>query len=702
MLHYRNAKTHNRIIDRHNKTQSQKHNSSNNGSVGNIDNSGGISNPSSNNGISLIKLNNQILEDYEMISEIFSKHFFMRNLTEENRKEVIKEMFLYQMKENSLVLTQGSIGVFFYIIKDGELEVSIDSKVIKVLKKGDSFGELALLHNSVRTSTVISKTDCLCWCLDRRKFRRVIDHINSKNFIETKKFIKSIPVLSNLPSDLISILCSNLLKVYYDAGAYIIREGDTAKCMYIIKEGEVEVKKNGNLVRVLRKNDYFGDHSILLNSNRTMDVISKSKSVIYCITLETLIRMLGDHYLDLLTVSLIKNCFTNSKYFSNFNLNLLDNILNYLEIKKYNRDNIVIKSSSFVNSKIFILLEGNLVDSKTRNLIATRGEIVFEEFLIAYSINKGSIKVVNDIVADPDCLICEADTETFLSSLGMENFADIFQRFNLMNLLMKVPYFSKLNNKALADLLKEGIHDKASSGSVIVRQGQVDPYVYVIKSGRVLAKKDMQSLSCMKFDSHFNDESLFSDNRVLYTVTALTDIEILKISNNKILSFLSEPLLKYHKESYLYRSVDPQLKDLNYIRDLGESTVGEVSLVKCKFSHLYYACKSILKARIAEDKMLDNLVREIELSKTLDHPFVTRVIRTIQSKYHIIMLKEFINGCELFVAMNEIGLFNKTISQFYLTSMLYAIDYLHSNNIIYRDLKPENIIISENVSNNLI
>ncbi len=68
------------------------------------------------------------------------------------------------------VFHQGDHGDRFYVIKDGEAEVVGDGRLIRRLRSGDSFGEIALLHDVLRTATVRARTPLRLYTLDRPHF----------------------------------------------------------------------------------------------------------------------------------------------------------------------------------------------------------------------------------------------------------------------------------------------------------------------------------------------------------------------------------------------------------------------------------------------------------------------------------------------------------------------------------------------------
>ena len=68
------------------------------------------------------------------------------------------------------VFHQGDGGDRFYVIGDGEAEVIGDGRFIRTMGPGDGFGEIALLHHTVRTATVRARTALELYTLDRRHF----------------------------------------------------------------------------------------------------------------------------------------------------------------------------------------------------------------------------------------------------------------------------------------------------------------------------------------------------------------------------------------------------------------------------------------------------------------------------------------------------------------------------------------------------
>ena len=130
---------------------------------------------------------------------------------------------------------------------------------------------------------------------------------------------------------------------------------------------------------------------MILEQEREMDVIARTKCIIYAISIETLKKMVGDQYINVLFLNFIKYSFKNSKCFNCFETNLIEKI--YDSFKAYNLGkNGIAFSQGFIKSKkLIILIEGNLLNSNNKEIIFKRGDILFEEDLINKSDNK-SIK----------------------------------------------------------------------------------------------------------------------------------------------------------------------------------------------------------------------------------------------------------------------------------------------------------------------
>ena len=77
------------------------------------------------------------------------------------------------------VVSQGAGGAGFFVIEEGEAEVTVNGESRATLGPGDYFGEIALLTGSERTATVTAKTDLVCLGMTPWEFRPLVESNSS-------------------------------------------------------------------------------------------------------------------------------------------------------------------------------------------------------------------------------------------------------------------------------------------------------------------------------------------------------------------------------------------------------------------------------------------------------------------------------------------------------------------------------------------
>jgi CRP/FNR family cyclic AMP-dependent transcriptional regulator len=70
---------------------------------------------------------------------------------------------------------EGEIGHEFFVIVDGEIEVTRNGRRVATRSSGDFFGEIALIEEIPRTATVTAKTPLRFFVLTRQAFAEMID-----------------------------------------------------------------------------------------------------------------------------------------------------------------------------------------------------------------------------------------------------------------------------------------------------------------------------------------------------------------------------------------------------------------------------------------------------------------------------------------------------------------------------------------------
>lgn len=102
--------------------------------------------------------------------ELVSKVPFFSNLAHGAIVDVTNMLRRLELPPRAIVVKKGAPGDCMYFIASGEVEVELPDRKVP-LPQGSFFGELALLSNSVRSATVITKTDTALLVLDLLDFR---------------------------------------------------------------------------------------------------------------------------------------------------------------------------------------------------------------------------------------------------------------------------------------------------------------------------------------------------------------------------------------------------------------------------------------------------------------------------------------------------------------------------------------------------
>ena len=640
--------------------------------------------------LELIHEKNPEKEDYDMLYDIISKHFFLQTLNHQAKDEIIISMSLYSIKEGKTLYSQGSHGNYWYIVNSGELHKLNNDKLIATLTRGNSFGEKSIMNGAPRTTSVVAVTDCKLWVLKRSVFKKILEFIFTSNYEQNMKFLDGL----NMPLDTTfkSIMANNLIQEIYEKGQYICKEGEIGNCMYIVKDGEIECLKGEKVIRILKKGDNFGQKAILEKEGiRSLDVRAKTDCKIYSISIEFFKNQFGDNFREQLNFNFISTAFMNSSVFSNINAKMISKTFMYFTFRTLKNNELVYPKGQCVSEKLCVVLEGNIVAKKINKIEAKRNEILFEKLL-----SEGSIEIIkHNLTAEPDCILAEIDFEKFKEVLGGD-LKTAQTKSNQLTSFDNIPLFRILSDDKIEFIQNNLKIETFKNGKKIINQGDIGDKLFIIKQGRVDFFVNSRYIRSLNDGEEFGAQSLIlTNNKRTATAIANGEVSCYTLTAEVFKSILEPSLYEYFTNKFYLEDNTIELRDLDNIKELGSGSFGSVNLVRNKKNKQLYAIKALDLEQIKKESLESSVELEKNVLLKVDHPFIMKMVKHLKNEYYIFFITEYIKGKELWEVIRDIGLLNKEQTQFYSASILLAIDYLHKHKIIYRDIKPENVMVNE-------
>jgi CRP-like cAMP-binding protein len=112
---------------------------------------------------------------------------------------------------------------------------------INQLTDGSGFGEISLMTNKLRSTTITCLTECLCLIFHKKEYLRYLVSVHEKELDVKILFLNSLPQFKTLTRTVLTRIAYHLKEKTLIKGQVIFQEGDFPSTVYIVKEGEIEV-----------------------------------------------------------------------------------------------------------------------------------------------------------------------------------------------------------------------------------------------------------------------------------------------------------------------------------------------------------------------------------------------------------------------------------------------------------------------------
>ena len=168
-----------------------------------------------------------------------------------------------------------------YFVRQGELDVSVDHKVVRELGELDFFGERALLTpEGVRTATVRTRTHCVLLALSRDAFKNIVklhpDYaLNLETLrtacqqLVTRVISRRMGVTAEMEVDILEYIAARVhLRRYKEGEAIVTEDEGSEDGLYFVRAGRLSVTVGGVAKRVLNTANYFGETALVAATTR--------------------------------------------------------------------------------------------------------------------------------------------------------------------------------------------------------------------------------------------------------------------------------------------------------------------------------------------------------------------------------------------------------------------------------------------------
>jgi CRP-like cAMP-binding protein/Zn-dependent protease len=184
------------------------------------------------------------------------------------------------------VFRQGDQPDAFYVVRTGSVQVEDedpdtgDTRVLRTMTRGESFGEMGLLGSHRRQATVRAVDEVELFVVDKSTFDRLLaEDMRAPEFGHTMQALaelRELPVFSGLDSEQLTVILEHGGWITVSPGDEVITQGEPGDRFYAIGSGRAEIVKDGVVRDAATKGMYVGEVALLRDVPRTATVVART------------------------------------------------------------------------------------------------------------------------------------------------------------------------------------------------------------------------------------------------------------------------------------------------------------------------------------------------------------------------------------------------------------------------------------------
>ncbi|KAG8527364.1 uncharacterized protein KY384_007516 [Bacidia gigantensis] len=140
-----------------------------------------------------------------------------------------------------------------------------------------------------------------------------------------------------------------------------------------------------------------------------------------------------------------------------------------------------------------------------------------------------------------------------------------------------------------------------------------------------------------------------------------------------------------------------ELGDFDFLATIGKGNYAKIMLAEFKSSKKLCAVKVLKKDFLVENDEVASISTEKQVlirAREQAHPFIAMLYGTFQTETRVYFVMEYLGGEISWNLSMRLNLVLEEEFRFYAAEVCHAIQWLHSEQILYRDLKLDNILLA--------